>query len=148
MRFTHTVYSQKVVIHAPVERVWAILVDLQRYPEWNPFTHRVESTLNIGDPVALHVRMQRRGELVQQEFVRSVVPCSTLAWGMRLGHACVLEALREQRLERLDEHSCTYQTWDRFGGLLVPLVRVLFGRDIETGFNAVAAALKQRAERG
>ncbi|UCE85470.1 MAG: SRPBCC family protein, partial [Deltaproteobacteria bacterium] len=47
----------EIEIDAPIERVWRILTDLDRYADWNPFTPRVESTLRIGAPVHLYVRL-------------------------------------------------------------------------------------------
>lgn len=139
--------SEKIRINAPIEKVWAILLDLPRYPEWNPFTYRVDSTLAIGAPVDLYVRMRKRGERVQREYVRTVQAPTTLSWGMTMGHAVVLTALREQKLERIDAQSCSYQSMDAFRGALTPLVTYLFGEDIEEGFNAVARALKAHAEK-
>lgn len=139
--------SEKIHINAPIERVWAILLDLPRYSQWNPFTYRVDSTLVVGDPVDLYVRMRKRGERVQREYVRTVEAPTTLSWGMTMGHAVLLTALREQTLERIDAKTCSYQTTDAFSGALTPLVTYLFGEDIEEGFNAVARALKAHAEK-
>ncbi len=139
--------SEKIHINAPIERVWAILLDLPRYSQWNPFTYRVDSTLVVGDPVDLYVRMRKRGERVQREYVRTVEAPTTLSWGMTMGHAVLLTALRKQTLERIDAKTCSYQTTDAFSGALTPLVTYLFGEDIEEGFNAVARALKAHAEK-
>ncbi len=144
--FRRTIYSRVVTIHAPRALVWEILLDLPRYPEWNPFTYRVESTLVPGTPVDLYVRFARRGEVLQKEEVRIVQEPDRLAWGMKMGADFLLRAQRDQVLIALDEQRCTYQTWDAFSGLLTPLVLALFGADIEAGFNAAADALKLRAE--
>lgn len=143
---SYTVYSDKVEINAPQEVVWEILVDLNRYGEWNPFTYRVDTRLLPGEPVELYVRMPKRGDRVQREQVRTVDRPVTLAWGMKLGFEFLLNALREQRLVKIDENRCTYQTWDSFSGLLTPLVVKLFEEDVQNGFNNVAYALKARAE--
>ncbi|HVL01755.1 MAG TPA: SRPBCC domain-containing protein [Dongiaceae bacterium] len=144
--FEHTIYSRVVEINAPREKVWPILLDLKNYSQWNPFTYRVVTTLQIGDPVDLYVRFKRRGEVVQQEQVRIVQAPERLAWGMKMGADFLLRAQRDQVLTALDGNRCSYQTWDAFSGLLTPLVMVLFKQDIEDGFNAMADALKIRAE--
>lgn len=150
--FEHTIYSECVTIQAPVDRVWQVLLDLDRYPQWNPFTWQIgtpeapDRQLRLDTPVDLHVRFARRGERVQQERVQIIAPPFRLAWGMTMGAPILLRALREQRLEVTGPNSCRYQTWDAFSGLLTPLVVGLFGRDIQTGFNAVAWALKREAE--
>lgn len=142
----HIIRSQKVEILAPIDIVWAILIDLEKYPEWNPFTYRVDTTLNIGDPVELYVRMPKRGDRVQREVVREVNKPYTLAWGMNMGFDFLLKARRDQQLEIIDECRCSYQTWDAFSGLITPLVLALFADDMQNGFDGVATALKERAE--
>lgn len=144
--FEQTIYSRVVEINASRERVWNILTDLKQYPQWNPFTYRVVTTLAIGDPVDLYVRFRKRGEVTQKEQVCIVQKPERLAWGMKMGARFILCAQRDQVLTALDDGHCTYQTWDAFSGLLTPLVMALFRQDIEDGFNAMAAALKVRAE--
>ena len=143
--FRYVVASDPVEIEAPAERVWDILVDFERYGEWNPFTTRVEASLEIGSPVMLHVRLGRL-KRKQPERIETVEPPHLLAWGTTMGHPVLLSALREQRVEALSETRCRYLTTDATSGLLTPLVALLFGRLIRQGFNDMAAALKTRAE--
>ena len=49
----HLVTSVTVQIEAPAAFVWDVLVDYARYPEWNPYTVAVETTLRIGDRIDL-----------------------------------------------------------------------------------------------
>lgn len=150
--FEYTIYSEAVTINAPVETVWHVLLDLDHYPRWNPFTwqigtpERPDRQLRMGTAVDLHVRFAHWGERVQQERVALLEPPFRLGWGMTVGTPFLLKALREQRLEVVDAHTCRYQTWDAFSGVLTPLVVGLFGRDIRAGFNAVAGALKRESE--
>ena len=143
--FEFLVASDPLEIEAPAERVWDILVDFERYGEWNPFTTRVEANLEIGSPVMLHVRLGWLNRK-QPERIETVEPPHLLAWGTTMGHPVLLSALREQRLETLSETRCRYLTTDATSGLLTPLVALLFGRLIRQGFNDMAAALKARAE--
>lgn len=144
--FTQTLYSDVVTINAPREWVWNILIDTPHYGDWNPFTYRVDTTLKIGDPVDLYVRMPIRGDRLQVEQVTRVEPPGVLAWGMKMGSRILLQAERPQILTAIGPDTCTYQTWDAFSGLLTPLVTALFRHDIVNGFNGVAYALKQKAE--
>ncbi len=50
---THEVRSVTVEIAAPAQVVWDVLLDYARYPEWNPYTVRVESSCRLGEPVDL-----------------------------------------------------------------------------------------------
>lgn len=135
-------------IDAPPERVWAILVDLGSYGEWNPFTPRIDATLQVGDPVVLHVAMKPgRRLLIQREVCTANDPAAReLGWGTTMLAPFVLHANRVQRLEPLPGGRTRYYTADTFSGLLVPLVMALFRADIQRGFDGVARALKERAE--
>jgi len=143
--FTLTIRANAVDIDAPVETAWEILIDVENYGEWNPFTPRVVTTLEVGTPVGLYVNMGRF-KMKQPEEIRAVEPPNLLAWGMTLGTRFLLSAHREQRLQALGPTRCRYDTSDAFRGLLAPLVVLLFGRFVRQGFNNVAQALKERAE--
>ncbi len=135
-----------IVIDAPAERIWQILLDFERYGEWNPFTPRVESTLQPGAPVHLHVRL--RGERLSHrvEYVTAVEPERRLAWRMQLGPRFLLAAERRQLLEPAGAGQTCYVSEDEITGWLTPLVMRLFGVAMQRGFEDVAQALKKRAE--
>lgn len=137
--------SEPLVIHAPVEVVWDVLVSLDSYGDWNPFTYRVESSLVVGEPVVLFVKLgqyKRR----QVEYVKLVESPTKLGWGMTMLHPALLKAYRIQCLEPINKNSCRYFTNDTLEGLLTPLVVKLFGRSMEDGFNEMSVALKEYAE--
>ncbi|HEY9032494.1 MAG TPA: SRPBCC domain-containing protein [Pseudomonadales bacterium] len=144
--FRHTVYSDPVIINAPVERVWHVLTDLEHYPDWNPFTFQVLGELTPGRPVELHVRMPGKSDTVSVETVLCVDQWEKLSWGLTMLTPLLLQARRDQQLQALSASQCRYQTWDAFSGLLTPIVIALYGNSMQQGFNAVALALKQHCE--
>ena len=141
-----TVCSDRVEIDAPQQTVWNILLDIDRYPQWNPFTERVITNFEMGSPVELHVNLPRRGKRLQREFITGVHAPYKLGWGMNMLHDRLLKARRWQTIEALGPDRCCYHTEDHLCGLLSPLVRWLFSQSMEDGFNNMAYALKQRAE--
>jgi len=142
------VSSETVTINAPAAVVWQVLTDLPSYPQWNPFTVKVESDLTLGNPVDLYLpKPGKSGELMKQsEFVGTYEPEKSLAWGMTMKHRWVLQARRDQLIEAIDEKSCRYVTTDSFKGLLANTVIKKQGDWIKQGFDSVAFALKARAE--
>ena len=143
--FEFVVGSHPMDIRAPAEDVWGILADVEKYGEWNPFTTRVESALEVASPVDLLVDM-RFFKTRQRQWIQAVEPPGLLAWGMAGGARLLLLSRREQRLETRGDRRCRYHTTDTFSGLLAPLVVLLFGRIVRRGFNDAARALKARAE--
>ena len=140
-----SVVRAEIEIDAPLARVREILGDLAAYPEWNPFTPRAESTLRVGDPIRLQVRLVGERLMDRTEYVTAAEP-QRLCWSMKLGARFLLAAERCQILTALDGGRTRYVTEDRFRGLLTPLVMRLFGPAMQRGFSDCAAALKKRAE--
>lgn len=139
--------SASATIRAPIERVWAVLSDLERYPEWSPFVVEVQGRAEIGETVTLVVAMTPgKAPIRQRETISRWDEGRELSWGMVLGHPALLKAERYQRLTRLSESETRYETADDFEGLLVPIVFGLYRARIQAGFDATAVALKKRAE--
>lgn len=142
--------SASITISAPIEVVWSAMLDVDRYPEWNPFVVRVETPTpaRVGNPITLHVRWANGRGTVSPERITAVEPPADgralLAyvyegWPSRLG---LVRGTREQRLSAVDGGT-RYDTVEHFSGPLVPLAGPARVAD---GFRRHAKALKARAE--
>lgn len=142
------VTSVKVQIEAPASLVWDILVDLDNYPQWNPYTVRVESTLKMGAPVNLFLPDPTRpGELIHViEHLAAFEPAKQLSWELSASDLSPDAARRDQYIEATGDASCTYYTTDLFLGPTAPAVMEQHGPWVKQGFDAVAHSLKKRAE--
>src|SRR3546814_17144196 len=51
----------EIEIDAPLETVWRVMLDVDAYPEWNPFVVKAEckNPPRVGDPIPLHVKWDR-----------------------------------------------------------------------------------------
>ncbi|MFK7988553.1 MAG: SRPBCC domain-containing protein [Sandaracinaceae bacterium] len=139
------IYRGETQIDAPPDVVWAVLVDLPRYGEWNPFTTGVRSSLQVGDPVELDVTMGGR-TLQRVEYVRRVERAVALDWGMQMAGGLLLRAERTQRLTAVDTGT-RYVTEDLIRGPLTPIVALTFGEALTRGFQSVAVALRDEVHR-
>lgn len=141
-------YVAECEIDAPVETVWAVLVDVDRYGEWNPFTPIAQTTLTVGAPIDMRVRMDGLGITVsQRETIRAVDENARLVWGMDMLLG-LIRAERTQTLTALSNGRTRYRTEDVIEGPLEPLVRLLMGGSIQRGFEGVARALAERVTAG
>ncbi len=143
--FEQTIASPKVEINAPVEFVWDILVDLDKYGEWNPFVFRMESTLVVGSPIIIYVQMNARRKFVEKEQVTQFERHRRLAW-RGLYPQLLLSDERIQELVPLGNGKCSYYSYETFRGLATPFLMLAFKSDLQRGFDGVALALKRRAE--
>ncbi len=141
-------------IDADVATVWSVLVDVDRYPEWNPFTVSVKTTLEVGSPVDMRVclkgRVKKDGSrrtMHQVERITSFEPEKhRLSWGVNVGPAWFIDADRYQELTDLGDGRTRYETCDEFTGVGVGFMLLLMERHMARGFAEVAHALKDRCE--
>jgi hypothetical protein len=143
------VFRAEIEIEAPASKVWATLVDLARYGEWNPFTVSMRSTLAVGEPIDMRVHMSRwRLTISQRETVRAVEApegsrAGRLVWGATMPG---IVAERVQTVTPIGETRARYVTEDTIEGPLAGVSFAMFGGSLEDGFDGVARGLKRRAE--
>lgn len=149
--------AAKVLINAPVDKVWSVIMDLDSYPEWNPFTPKVECPggPRVGAPIKLHVRWADGKQMVSPEKIVRIDAPQKGANGLARGvygynFGTILSTLNLVRSERLQiveeqpEGTTCYRTTIQLTGLLssrMPMDK------IQDGFDRQAAALKAYCER-
>lgn len=142
----------EIEIGAPIERVWAILVDVAAYREWNPFVVRVETDGDpcvVGTKMRFLVRWSTGGTARSVEQIEVCEPPfgdrATWTYGYRgpLASLGLVRGSRTQSLERVGDRT-RYRSVEPFEGLLLRFVPLDAVRD---GFARQALALRARAER-
>lgn len=145
-----------ILIDAPLDVVWSVMLETDAYGEWNPFIEKAEcpSPPTVGDPIVLYVRWRNGRTTRSPERIAVVEPPSdgetgarhaTLAYeyegiGAKLG---LVRGTRWQRLTQAPGGPTAYDTIEEFSG---PLVALAGPGRVEDGFRRHAEALKRRAE--
>jgi len=147
--------AAEVSIDAPLDRVWAVMLDTAAYGEWNPFVYEVEcpSPAKVGDAITLHVRWANGKSTSSPERITVIEPphdddgarTALLSYeyeGLpdKLG---LVHSIRHQRLTQAPGGPTTYETVQELTG---PMARFAGPARITDGFERHAQGLKQRAE--
>ena len=157
--FSNILFADPVEIKAPLELVWEIITDFPAYPTWNPLNRsmKLDTTANLGERVTFGVswgpylkndRIVPLDELkihrIQHETLTIWETNHCLAYADDLGvwH----RAERVQVISQLPNGNTRYQTYERWAGLITPLIRLAYGKKTLAGFKAASLALKTRAE--
>jgi hypothetical protein len=135
-----------VEVRAPARIVWAVVTDLARYPEWNPFVVACASDLAVGTPIDMRVRLVGRFAQRQRETILSHEPGRRLCYGLPTAFLGALSSSRCHHVEPLDAERTRYESRFALRGGLEPVVRALLGRSLRRGFTAMTDALVRRAE--
>jgi uncharacterized protein YndB with AHSA1/START domain len=144
---SHVITSIRVEIAAPAAFVWDVLVDYPNYPQWNPYTIEVSTTLELGEPIDLTLPSPDGSNttFVNREFVRVVDPPHHLRYDTGEEMKGIF-AVRDQWITARGEDRCEYHTTDTISGKYADAVMDQTGDWVKAGFDAVAIALKSRAE--
>lgn len=142
----NTVSSDEIIIQAPVERVWQVLVDFDNYHAWNEFCPVCEATLELGSPVRMQVELGF-GLQEQVEYLCRIDPCEAIAWRMENKPGDPIHAVRTQYLKKINATSCSYLSLDEFSGEAVPAMMEAMASGVEAGFNLCARNLRDHCEK-
>lgn len=135
-----------VQIQAPHDLVWQVLVDLPRYPEWNPFVRNCESTLAVNDPIDMKVQIFSAFTQKQRETIMAHEPGWLLTYGIAPLPFDLLSSSRSHLVSDLGDGVTLYESRFRLGGRLSGLVDRLMGAKLRAGFEGMTQAVAERAE--
>lgn len=134
----------EVTIAAPRSRVWAILMDFERYPDWNPFILSIKGEARVGE--TLEVVIQPPGHKAST-FVPRILALEKerrFQWRGSLPIPGLFVGTHQFDLADASGGTRFVQS-EIFTGLLVPLVGSVLAAT-EQGFHNMNKALGVRAE--
>ncbi|MFN3625057.1 MAG: SRPBCC family protein [Hyphomicrobium sp.] len=133
-------------IAAPAARVWDVLMDFARYPEWNPFVRSIKGTARVGETLEVVIQPPGRKPGTFRPVVIEVQPERSFVWRGSLPIPGLFAGEHRFTLEYAAGGTLFHQS-EGFSGLLVPFVGSILDAT-EAGFQNMNAALKTRAEAG
>jgi len=157
--FSDILFAEPVEIDASIELVWSVITDFSAYPLWNPLNRsfQLDTVAKPGEKVTFGVSWgpytkdnhvvpvsDLKTSLKQHEMLTVWQPNQCLAYADDLGtwH----RAERVQYISQLPNDRTRYQTYERWAGLITPIIRLFYSKKTQMGFKANSQALKTRAE--
>jgi hypothetical protein len=147
MPTTHTLQTE-VVIDAPAERVWSVLMDFAAYPEWNPFIRSIEGRAEVGQTLRFFAQPVASKGMRFRPTVLLVEKNRELRWKGNALLPILFEGEHYFKLRRHPEGGVLFEHGELFSGLLVPFLRGSLDGGVKQGFAAMNLALKRKAEAG
>ena len=132
-------------IRAPAARIWSILTDFPAYPTWNPFITAAEGELSTGARLKITIAPPGHRPMTFRPVVLVVEREWELRWRGRMLMPRLFDGEHAFGLEQRAE-TCRFLHAERFSGMLLPLLGGGLFEATRQGFEAMNAALKQRAE--
>lgn len=140
------IIEEGLEIEAPIDAVWQVITDLPSYGQWNPFVVSCRSTLAVGDPIDMRVRIFSWLAQPQREFIQDHIPGQRLCYGLDGGKLGAVISRRCHEVEAIAPGRTRYRSRFALSGWMAPVTRFLLGRRLTRGFRSMTAGIRNRAE--
>ena len=135
--------ERTIEIAAPAQRVWAVMTDVQRWPEWTPTVTSVER-LDTGPlKVGSRVRIRQPRLPVAVWTVTALDAERYFEWQNRTPG---VKAVAGHRVGATGNQTTMVTLTLGWTGWLAPLIRLLYGRLARRYVQTEAESLKRRCE--
>lgn len=130
-------------ISSTPSRVWKILTDFEKYPDWNPFITSLEGNPSVGNTIRIRAGgMDFKPEVLVYEVNQE------LRWVGKLLFKGLFDGEHSFHITDNGDGTVTFQQNERFTGALVALFKGKLGTDTKSDFEQMNLRLKELAEKG
>ena len=141
------ILSTEIEIKASLDIIWKILLDVEKYPEWNPFIKSVSSHFTEGEKIAVTLHQPDSKPMTFKPKCTKLAHAKELRWQGHLFIPGLFDGEHIFELQSLENGNTRFIQRENFKGLLVPL----FWKDLNTktrkGFDLMNSKLKEIAEK-
>jgi hypothetical protein len=134
-------------IQAPAKLVWAILADFRTYKRWNPLIRGVLGRPSTGAQIEVRLRSHQGSDFSFRSTIVRVREPLELRWLECWKLPGFFSSERRFRIVPLPQGGVRFHHDEQVKGIMVPLLPGRGRLRSKSGFDAMNAALKQRAER-
>ena len=136
----------EIVIDAPAERVWQILIDVEAYPKWNPFITTISGELYDGSRIKVVIDPKFSSETEVDLKVGRLWYGKEMIWIGRPLMTDLLAGRHYFKTEELPDGKVKFINMENYSGLLLYPLWLFIEPSARQGFEAMNSALKLKAE--
>ena len=133
-------------VAASAESVWGILVDFDRWTEWNPSVPSISGESRLGSTLSMTLAMPRRPSAKVKAEITELIPERRICWHGNIGGDRLFAGNREFEIDPQPDGTVLVTHVETVTGLLFPVFRAVMGSAIQEHHDNLNSALKERAE--
>ncbi len=134
-----------VNIEAPPREVWNVLMDFERYDEWNPFIRSLTGTGDVGGELTAVLGASGKKPMKVSPIVQEHEEPTRFSWLGSIGFKGVFDGHHQFELEETPEGTL-FHHYEEFSGILAPIALPALRTSTTRGFEEMNLALKARVE--
>jgi hypothetical protein len=135
----------EIIINASAEKVWGIMADFEKFPQWNPFIVKLEGRPEVNTRLRAELKNGNRVSVFKPK-VLVAEKNKAFEWLGSLPIPGIFNGHHYFRIESLNAGQVKFIHGEEFTGLLAGVILNKIGEQTRAGFIAMNKALKERAE--
>jgi hypothetical protein len=136
----------EILINAPPQKVWAILIDFQNYHTWNPFIRSIKGNIVVGNKITVRLEPPEATRMTFHPKILVFEKNKEFRWIGNLFFPGLFDG--EHKFELVDNENRTtiFRQSEKFRGIFVPFFKKMLDINTTNGFNLMNQKLKELAE--
>lgn len=142
MRELHT----EIEIDASAQKVWDILMDFEKYPDWNPFIQKIKGLAQKGERLNVFLQPPGGRGMTFKPIIQENKSPHEFRWLGRLFIPGLFDGEHIFQIESISENKIRFVQKEKLKGILVPFLWKSLTMHTRAGFEEMNKALKSLAE--
>lgn len=137
----------EILINKDPDKIWNILMDFEKYPDWNPFIKSIKGKPQKGEKLSVRLEQPDAMGMTLKPKVLSAKDKKEFRW---LGHLLIPGLFDGEHIfELIDNNNgtTTFVQREIFRGILVQLFKKMLDNNTLRGFDLMNQQLKVESEK-
>ena len=136
----------EILINAKPKKVWQILTDFEKHPDWNPFIQSIEGEKSLGKRLRVFIKPPDNKGMTLKPVILKLDPEKEFRWKGKLGIRGIFDGEHYFILDEYSENQTKFIHGEKFTGILVPFVGKILDKT-KDGFNLMNESIKKECEK-
>lgn len=145
-QFVNRSIKTEITIDSSPDKVWTVLMDHEKYPDWNPFIKKISGSQKPGEKLAATIGSEGNKPMDFAPLVLVNEKEKEFRWVGKVGISGIMDGEHYFLLESAGSGKTKFIQGEDFTGLLSGIFMLMIREDTEGGFKAMNEALKARVK--
>ncbi|HXH20276.1 MAG TPA: SRPBCC domain-containing protein [Chitinophagales bacterium] len=133
----------EIKINASPEKIWKVLTDFEKYPQWNPMIKSFKGNLEEGQKVTVKLEQPGSSGMTFKPTITKVVANHQFRWQGHLFFPGLFDGEHLFEIKDNKDGTCTFIHGENFKGILIPLSKKMLENNTRRGFEMMNEKLRE-----
>jgi hypothetical protein len=135
----------EIMIDADVKKVWTVLTDFEKHPNWNPFIKSIKGELVVGQNLTVSIKPPDGNGMTFKPEILKIEPGKEFRWKGKLGIKGIFDGEHYFILEETKKGQTRFIHGEKFSGALVWMMEKALSKT-KLGFELMNESIKKECE--